>query len=293
MVFQVHVSLLFRFGVHISLVCRERHFGIHHDVPVVREVQDEVGYKPFPLVVLNQCSERVPQMLLRVVLLPVFQPEVFEQLFQFHLPEVSLRLDVACEGFRQSGGSLFEVGVVPHIRLNCRVEFRQGVFLLLFRAVECLAHEFQALLQGVDDFRHLLHVLFSQFLLPCFQNRFGCGSHLFADEGELAVHLLLVHVLQRLYLFLCRLLYLLQLFLVRRRHVFCLFPVVGFQLFELHFRVLCHSGVDVALCRRLPQAVVEALCLVFKGRDSAFLFFRQLCQRVAFLVAVLLSRPQT
>ena len=86
---------------------------------------------------------------------------------------------------------------------------------MLLRFVESLLHIFQTLLQRVNDLRYLFLVSLPKFFLTALQNFLRRSLHLLAYELELVVHLLLVHLLQRLNLFVGIVLCLCKLLVVR------------------------------------------------------------------------------
>ena len=73
-------TLFGRFGIHVALIVGERHLGIHHHVPVIGEVQDEVGYQSLAFIVLQSLSKTVTKRLLRIKLLSLVQLHILEQL---------------------------------------------------------------------------------------------------------------------------------------------------------------------------------------------------------------------
>ena len=82
-------------GIHVALVICQRHLRIHHHVTIVWEMEDEVRDESLAVVALQSLATLVLQCLLGVKLLALLQFQVFQQLFQFQLTEVTLHLHFA------------------------------------------------------------------------------------------------------------------------------------------------------------------------------------------------------
>ena len=109
-------------------------------------------------------------------------------------------------------------------------------------------------MQRVDNLRYLLLVSLTQFFLTALQNFLRRGLHLLANELELIVNLLLVHLFQRLNLLvgivlcLCKLLVVIVLqlckLLVVRLLEVCQLPVERFFQFGFFLSVALSFGFE-------------------------------------------------
>ena len=163
---------------------------------VVGEMQDEVGYHAAAVVAFQSLAYPVFQGFLRVELLSLLQFHVFQQLLQFQFAKVALHFHLARQGTRQPVGGLSDSFAFLHVDLDGLVEAGECLGLLLLGFVESLLHVLQTPLQRVDDLRHLLLVLGAQFFLPQLQDLLRCSLHLLANQVELVLHLLFVHLLE-------------------------------------------------------------------------------------------------
>ena len=158
------------FGIHVALIVCERHLGVDNYVAVVGEMQDEVWNQAFSIIAFQTLAALVFQRLLGVILFTLLQLQVFQQLLQFQLAEVSLYLHFTCQGSCQTIGCLANGLTLLHINLDGLVQSGQCLRLLLLGLVKGFLHVFQTPLQRVDNLRHLFLVLYTQLLLTHLQH---------------------------------------------------------------------------------------------------------------------------
>ena len=199
MSFQV-TALLGRpvFCIHITFVIRQRHLGVDHHMAIVGEVQDKVRNQALAIITLSPLAGLISQCFLSIKLLAFFQFQVFEQLFEFQFTEVSLYLHLTRQSARQTVGRFSDLCTFLHIDLDSLIQPREGFRLLFLGLVKRLLHILQALLERIDNLRHLFLVFLAELGLTLLEHLFRSGLHLLPDKFELVFDLLLVHLFQSL-----------------------------------------------------------------------------------------------
>ena len=220
-------------------------------------MEDEVRDESLAVVALQSLATLVLQCLLGVKLLALLQFQVFQQLLQFQLTEVTLHLYFASQRTRQTVGCLTDFLTLLHVNLDGFVQTCQRLGLLFLGLVEGFLHVLQTLLQGVYDFRYLFLVLHAQLLLAHLQHLLGCGLHLFTNQVQLTLHLLLVHLLQGGNLALMSLLRQLQLLFVGSLQRINLLFINGFLRIQFSQVTLRIVLLYIALCGQLHDVVTH------------------------------------
>ena len=215
---------------------------------IIGEVQNKIRHESLTIVTLSSLADLVFQGFLGIKLLTFLQFKVFEQLFELQLTEVTLYLYLTRQSTCQTISRFANLCTLLHVNLNGLIQTSEGFRLLLLSLVECLLHILQALLQRVDDLRDLFLILFAKFLLTLFEHLLRSGLHLFFDEFELTLHLLLVHLLQSSNLYVESCLLFVQLFFVG-----------GLLCFQLSYKVLYVRLLDVTLRRQFNNVINQAL----------------------------------
>ena len=136
-------TLFGRFCIHVALIVGERHLGIHHHVPVIGEVQDEVGYQSLAFIVLQSLSKTVTKRLLRIKLLSLVQLHILEQLPELQFAKVSLHLHFTCKCSGKPVCSFAQSRTLLHVGLYGGIQSVECLVLLFLVLVQCLAHLLQ------------------------------------------------------------------------------------------------------------------------------------------------------
>ena len=97
-------------------------------------MEDEIRDESFAIIILNKVAETVAEMSLRRVLLTFFKSKIFKELSEFELSEVTLDLYLACKGSGESLCSVIQMYAVLYIRLDCGIEFMQGLLMFFLES---------------------------------------------------------------------------------------------------------------------------------------------------------------
>ena len=168
---------------------RERHFRIDDDIPVVGEVQDNIGdFLASRLLVAHGLSALLEHHLL-LILHALLKPHVLKECGESQLPEIALRLRFPGEGGREFVGTLSQGLCLLLAGLDGGAQVLHRGQPVLVALLHALPHLFQTLMEGIEQKVELLLVgdveLLGAFLQDVLRHRID----LLADELRLAVHL--------------------------------------------------------------------------------------------------------
>ena len=195
MTLQGILPLRLRLGVMIILEGCEGHLGVDNHIALVGEMQNGIGDKAVPLLLVHHIAVLVAYGLLQRELLSLLKAHSLQKLLQAKLAEVALRLVLACQGLRQLIGPFAHLTALLNAGLDGRIQSLHGGVMLAVGALHRLAHLLNVRLQGRKDTRELLLVDRRQLIRPLLQNPLRSRIHLFTDEAQLLPHLLLLLLL--------------------------------------------------------------------------------------------------